>query len=200
MGSYTVGDPATAKNVIAIGAHNSYGSDQAVGQLGPSYVAGFSSRGPTLDGRTKPEVVAPGKWISSIKSGSKVGQCDPSDGKPPGPNKDKAGLVSMMGTSMATPIVSGVAALIRQYLREGFYPSGEPNSNDVILNPSAALIKAIILNGAQYMAGVDNGVRQGVSKVSPYDNTQNFGRVSLVDSLYIKNKSNVQSFLKDRQK
>jgi len=196
--SYTVGDPATAKNVIAVGAHNSYGSDQAGGQLGPSYVAGFSSRGPTLDGRTKPDILAPGKWISSIKSGSKVGQCDPSDGKPPGPNKAKAGLVSMMGTSMSAPIVSGVAALIRQYLREGFYPTGERNATNAYTNPSSALIKAIILNGAQYMAGVDNG-KKGVSSVNPYDNTQNFGRVSLAHSLYIKNMSEVQSVLLDRK-
>ena len=44
----TVGDPAIAKNVIAVGAHNSWGDSSAMGNLGPSYVADFSSRGPSV--------------------------------------------------------------------------------------------------------------------------------------------------------
>ena len=51
-----MGDPATAKNVIAVGAHNSYGHSSAAGTLGPSYIADFSSRGPTRDGRKKVSV------------------------------------------------------------------------------------------------------------------------------------------------
>lgn len=61
----TVGDPATAKNVIAVGAHNSWGSSSQAGNLGPSYIADFSSRGPTADGRTKPDIMAVGKSVLS---------------------------------------------------------------------------------------------------------------------------------------
>lgn len=50
----TVGSPATAKNVISVGSHHSWGSSLPMGMLGPSYVSGFSSRGPTSDGRMKP--------------------------------------------------------------------------------------------------------------------------------------------------
>lgn len=166
--------------------------------LGPAYIASFSSRGPTRDGRTKPDILAPGKWISSAAARNDVtGECDPTDGQPPSPSDKKDGLVSFQGTSMSTPITAGAAALIRQYLREGFYPTGERNETNTITNPSAALIKGILLNGAQYMKGVDNELK-GVHPVNPYDNTQNFGRVSLVDSLYIKGKSNVQTVFKDR--
>ena len=56
------------------------------------------------------------------------------------------------GTSAAAPVVSGSIALIQQYLQDGFYPSGEANEDDAILNPSAALLKAIILNGALEMS------------------------------------------------
>ena len=51
---YTVGSPATAKNVIAVGSHHSWGSSSPMGKLGPAYVSDFSSRGPTSDGRMKP--------------------------------------------------------------------------------------------------------------------------------------------------
>jgi len=192
----SVSSPAIAKNAITVGASENpknSGIDvsftglsmKAATLLGKDYIAEFSSRGPTADGRIKPDVVAPGMFISSA-------------GAHPD-NPGSCSVTSMMGTSMATPILSGVAALIRQYLREGFYPTGERNASNAITDPSSALIKAIILNGAQYMAGVDNGITHKVSKVYPYDNTQNFGRVSLVHSLYIKNMSEVQSFLLDRE-
>ena len=185
--SQTVGEPATAKNIIAVG------SSQSITMKGrPSYISDFSSRGPTLDGRTKPEIIAPGQWISSANSG---GECDPIDGISPGPGEKKSGLISMQGTSMATPIAAGAAAAIRQYLREGFYPSGERNPKDSISNPSSSLIKAILLNGGQDMLGVDNG--KG-TEVKTYDNNQNFGRISLMDSVYIKYKSNVHMKFWDR--
>lgn len=57
----TVGSPATAKNVIAVGAHHSTGGSNPRGSLGPSYIADFSSRGPTSDGRTKPDILATGR-------------------------------------------------------------------------------------------------------------------------------------------
>jgi hypothetical protein len=193
----TVGDPATAKNVIAVGAHNSYGSSNSVGNLGPSYIADFSSRGPTADGRLKPDIMSVGKAVLSAGADPNVvGECDPS--KIPGPNSRGGGLLSLQGTSMATPVVSGTAALIRQYFSNGYYPSGTKNSNDAYPNPSGALIKAVLLNGAQELRGVDNGVH-GVTDSKLYDNNQGFGRLSLQESVYLAGQTNVQLKMWDRE-
>lgn len=194
----TVGDPATAKNVIAVGAHNSWGDSSATGNLGPSYIADFSSRGPTADGRMKPDIVAVGKSVLSAGADPNVvDECDPS--RIPGPNSKGEGLLSLQGTSMATPVVSGTAALVRQYFRDGYYPSGKKNSNDSYPNPSGALIKAVLMNGAQKLQGVDNGA-QGVTDSTPYDNAQGFGRLSLQDSVYLFGETNVQLKIWDRER
>ena len=124
---------------------------------------------------------------------------DGCDGQYPAePGTKTKGLISYAGTSMATPLTAATAALIRQYLKEGYYPTGQANSNDAIDDPSASLIKAILLNGGQDMFGVDNG-SDGIWPVKPYDNIQNMGRISLIDSLYLKDKSNVQNHFWDRQ-
>ena len=64
-----------------------------VGEMhsGGFYLAPFSSRGPTLDGRSKPDLVAPGVNVVSAKAGTTTGYSTKS------------------GTSMATPFVAGVA-------------------------------------------------------------------------------------------
>lgn len=48
------------------------------------------------------------------------------------------------GTSMATPVVAGALALIRQYFVDGWYPSGAPQAAASFL-PSAPLLKAVLL-------------------------------------------------------
>jgi len=189
----SVGDPSTLKNGIAVGSAHSYSTDLTDSMLGPGYISYYSSRGPTLDGRTKPDILAPGHYISSSAAGD---GCDGQYPAEPG-NKTK-GLISYAGTSMATPLTAATAALVRQYLKEGYYPTGQANSNHTIDDPSASLIKAILLNGGQDMFGVDNG-SDGICPVKPYDNIQNMGRISLIDSLYLKDKSNVQNHFWDRQ-
>ncbi len=88
-GSYTIGSPAAADKAITVGA----AAD--VGENGFN-IASFSSRGPTADGRIKPDIVAPGYKITAAKSGS------------------TNGYVEYSGTSMATPFVSGTIALMLQ--------------------------------------------------------------------------------------
>ena len=107
---------------------------------------------------------------------------------------------------MSAPAVSGTLALIRQYFKEGFYPSGEKCEEDS-MEPSNALLKAVLLNGGQQLYGVDNpgyvysdkNYPQWLFASLPYDNIQGFGRVSLQDTLYIKDSSNVQAIVHDRQ-
>ncbi|CAN0281458.1 unnamed protein product, partial [Ectocarpus sp. 13 AM-2016] len=107
----TMGSPALAKNVLAVGASTSgpgrlsftdeYGNptegDSRVQDI--DAMAYFSSFGPTLDDRIKPEVVAPGDMIYSA-AGS-------------GDGNYTCRLWQYAGTSMSTPIVAGAAALVR---------------------------------------------------------------------------------------
>ena len=182
----SIGSPAGAKNVVAVGALNSWGpssSSSSAGSSGPSFLAYFSSRGPTQDGRTKPDIVAPGFMMRSAAARpGQQGECT---------------TTSKGGTSMAAPVVSGTAAKTRQYFREGYYPSGVKNNNDSITGISAALVKAILMNGAQSILGVGNpGV---ITSSNLYDNNQGFGRVSLQDSLYLAGKTNTQLKIWDRE-
>ena len=54
--------PCDAKNSICVGASNSYGPDATPEMKGPNYVAAFSSKGSTVDGRIKPDIIAPGRF------------------------------------------------------------------------------------------------------------------------------------------
>jgi len=70
------------------------------------YIADFSAAGPTLDGFVKPDLVAPGGHISSITpQTAKLNDLYPE-------NKQPSNYFKMAGTSQATGVVSGVAALI----------------------------------------------------------------------------------------
>lgn len=74
----TVGAPATAKNIISVGASESNGRDLYGGSDGYEYLAYFSSRGPTSDGRRKPDIVSPGHAILSTKAvPGDTGECEP---------------------------------------------------------------------------------------------------------------------------
>ena len=99
-------------------------------------VVAFSSRGPTNDGRIKPDVVAPGTFILSTRS--RFIAPNHTGWAKFAPNKD---YFFMGGTSMATPLVAGAIALIRQFLR----------TKKKIRRPSAALLKATLIHGAERM-------------------------------------------------
>lgn len=93
----SIGDPANLEDCIAVGSVNAdkphlYG------------VSAFSSRGPTADGRAKPDVVAPGERIVS---------CNAAHGTPGAP-----AYVPESGTSMAAPQVSGLLAAFLSVRRE----------------------------------------------------------------------------------
>ena len=134
-GAQTVGSPGTAKNVLTIGASENNRPDQGDDADDPNTMASFSSRGPTTDGRLKPDVVAPGTWVLSVRAAQAP------DGSFWAPfNQDYA---YMGGTSMATPLSAGGAAIVREWL----------NKARGIAAPSAALLKAVIINGATQLPG-----------------------------------------------
>ena len=175
--------PATAKNVITVGAsegdrganydcdvtladgacaarggHNevfTYGAafaasfpanplrdDPSAGNA--QQMAAFSSRGPTTDGRIKPDVVAPGTWILSGYSDRFQQYYDPA------PNPQNSGYQYdgwgdplndkykyMGGTSMSAPLVGGAAAVVRDYYEKAHAHAA-----------SGALVKATLVNSA----------------------------------------------------
>ncbi|MCX4706772.1 S8 family serine peptidase [Streptomyces sp. NBC_01352] len=172
----SVSGQAGAKNVITIGASESNRPDIPLtyGQLNigsfpvnpirddrqannPAGMAAFSSRGPTQEGRIKPDVVAPGTSILSAHS--RVAGPDNLFG-----TSSDSDFFFLSGTSMATPLVAGCVAV----LRETLVKNGTPN-------PSAALLKAMLINGAQDLPGQYNPSEAGASP----NNNSGFGLVNL---------------------
>lgn len=157
----STGSPGTAKNVLTVGAAESdrpYANEGyrflnygAYGALYPAEpirgdyfsepllsgqgMAAFSSRGPTRDGRIKPDVVAPGTNILSTQTSSATGRAW-------GAYPDDPAYCYMGGTSMSSPLTAGTAALVREYcqVRAG------------IAAPSSALLRAIMVGGARSLA------------------------------------------------
>ncbi|HUS34632.1 MAG TPA: S8 family serine peptidase, partial [Verrucomicrobiae bacterium] len=134
-GEQTIGSPAVGKNVIATGAAQNNRFDFIIYAEGQDAMADFSSRGPCADGRIKPDVVAPGTWISSLQSSAAT---DENAWLSISPNYQYQG-----GTSQSGPHVSGAAAVFVQYYRETH--SG--------VTPSPALVKAALINSAVDMDG-----------------------------------------------
>ncbi len=179
----SIGSPATAKNVLTVGASendrqgnwdcdtslsytdcaaqggqndiftwgSAWPSDFPVNPIAndPSagnqeQMAAFSSRGPTDDGRIKPDVVAPGSWIlsgySDLYQQGYDGSTNPQNGAW---QYDGYGFPYsedykyMSGTSMSNPITAGGAAVVRDY-----YQKAESHA------ASAALVKATLINTA----------------------------------------------------
>jgi len=130
--------PENAKNVLAVGATENGEEPEIYEQHA------YGGTGPTLDGRRKPEIYAPGRPVWA--AGQAVTD-DPSDWQ------NFCRGASKSGTSMACPAIVGNAALVRQYLTEGWYPSGAPVAEDAVL-PSGALMRATMINAATDLAGV----------------------------------------------
>jgi hypothetical protein len=155
-GSQTIGSPAVAKNVIATGACENDRFDFFIYDTGQDAMADFSSRGPCEDGRIKPDVTAPGTWISSLRS-------------PVGNDEFSWADIDFYymfegGTSQAGPHVSGAAAVFVQW-----YRASHTNAT-----PSPALVKAALINSAVDM---DDEVETGPVP----NNDEGWGRVDLTE-------------------
>jgi len=137
----STGSPGNSKNVITTGASLNFRPTVPPPGTWPAddfnASIGFSSRGPTADGRIKPDIVAPGGWIASaLSSQANPNWC--------WQNID-AFHIYCGGTSMSGPMVSGAAALFVQYFR-----------NTTGADPSPAITKAALVNGAVDMPAVAN--------------------------------------------
>jgi len=154
-GTQTVGSPGTAKNVITVAA--SENNRPALGSYAdnPEEIADFSSRGPAADGRWKPEIAAVGTWVASALSSSA------SPGWGWGNINEYYEWCG--GTSMATPHVAGGAVLFFEYYNKTYGKE-----------PTPALVKAALVNGADDMLGGPSG---GSAPVPNKD--EGWGRMNL---------------------
>ena len=193
----SVNSPASAKNVLASGASESGRPAGAGGKTsqtygsawpydfrqppistdlissspddGPQGIAGFSSRGPTLDGRAKPDVVAPGSDIISVRSRASADQGW-------GVLAANTNYCFMGGTSMAAPLTAGAAALVRQYCTDIL---GMPA-------PSAALLKAALAGGARSLTPGQYGTSE-FREIPPRPRpnpVEGYGQMQIAHSLF----------------
>ncbi|CAI9386582.1 S8 family peptidase [Microbacterium sp. T2.11-28] len=114
----TINDPGNAARAITVGS-----TSLKPYQTGVSY---FSSKGPTGDGRSKPDLVAPGERVVSAGAGSMLARARE--------HVKDAGYVEDSGTSMSAPHVSGVAAAFLSVHKEFV---GRPDDVKRILMDSA---------------------------------------------------------------
>ena len=152
---------ATAKNSISIGASENYRPSRGGMADDSEGMADFSGRGPTEDGRIKPDFVAPGTHILSTKSrytGACGGGWGPYD----------ADHCYMGGTSMATPLAAGATALLLEHLIE----------NEGVADPTSALVKAILGASSHDMDGQYGSPTNGAGEAIPNMHEGN-GRINM---------------------
>ena len=126
----TINDPGNAELAITVGSTHR----EMPHVYGVSY---FSSKGPTGDGRMKPDVVAPGEKILSAATGKLL--MDRAEGK-------QCEYVEDSGTSMAAPHVSGVIAAFLSVRREFI---GEPERvKEIFLGAATDLKRERSFQGA----------------------------------------------------
>lgn len=149
----TITSPKEAKNIIVVGSSLTsrpgvrFPSDNIDG------ISAFSSRGPAVDTRILPNVVAPGQDVSSVFSDTSdtgpqnrvpipgTGAPDPAD-----PGNLINQYLYLSGTSMSAPHVTGLYALLTEWWRN------RTNGSD----PSPAMLKALVINGAEDLGGGEN--------------------------------------------
>ena len=171
--------PGTSKNAITVGATENLRLSYCPGSTwGSAYgepiagdcvvnnaagMAAFSSRGPSDDGRIKPDIVAPGVVIQSVRAY----QATSIGGDPINPYR------SMSGTSMATPLTAGAVAIIRQ-----FYTDVKG------VTPSGALLKATLINSA---TDLYPGQYANATEQNPHlpNFAQGWGRVNVANAVNV---------------
>ncbi|MEW5762939.1 MAG: S-layer homology domain-containing protein [Bacillota bacterium] len=127
-GAGSISAEANSKNALVVGASQSVRPGLSPDAVDAGQPAGFSSRGPAADGRIKPDLVAPGTGVISTASRLVGGNFLPN-----------RAYSRMQGTSVAAAVAGGAAALLREYfVRE-----------EGMARPSAALLKAALINGAR---------------------------------------------------
>lgn len=107
--THGIGEPACAQSAIAVAAHTAE-TFQASGTVTGGAIANFSSQGPTLDGRMKPDITGPGVNVASAVSW--YTDASYSAVQTLGFEGRQYPFARFSGTSMSSPAVAGVVALL----------------------------------------------------------------------------------------
>ena len=164
-GTRTISSPAAAKNVLTVGATQNLRREGG-GKLDngdPTQTAEFSSRGPCKDGRTKPDIAAPGVGVLSTRAYNQKYSY--------GEYAANTNYAYDTGTSMATPLTAGAVALVRQWLMKRTDEFADEDGK----RPTAALMKAIVTGGAKDAAQPSND--------------QGWGRIDVMETLAPSNRA-----------
>ncbi len=177
-GPFEIGAPSIGRNVITSAA--SANGRQPMVSI--DSLASFSSHGPTASEPFGVDFATPGQVVVSAKGGT------------------SEEVQYLQGTSMSGPLLTGLATLVRQYFADGYGPTvvdapeasasgfavGDRDPDARGHNPSAALVRATLADGAQRMRGFytgDDGTQRALDGQYPSAG-QGFGLVNLSESLY----------------
>ncbi|HZM70317.1 MAG TPA: thrombospondin type 3 repeat-containing protein [Candidatus Cryosericum sp.] len=148
-----VSPPATAKNLVSVGSHFQ-DVQSALSFNVEENIANFSSKGPATSGsrRMAPMIVAVGADVPGFFFGVNTISAAAWKSR----DNDNLGPVDAVldetnyGTSYSSAEIAGVGALIRDYLAQGFYPTGTRVDTDRMPNVSGPLVKAAIAASANF--------------------------------------------------
>lgn len=127
-GAQSLTSEANSKNALVVGSSVSPRPALDFSSEGTQETAQFSSRGPAVDGRIKPDLLVPGTSIISTRSRLVKG------------NLPEFPLYTrMQGSSMSSAVAAGSAALLREYLQKEM----------AVPQPAASSVKAALINGSR---------------------------------------------------
>lgn len=153
--SLQIGPQAASKNALVVGAtmgelellltFSSFAADEGLTaqsnatRWSANFLASFSSAGPTLDRRIKPDIVMPGQMVVTARADA--ARENDADGSCTWPDA----IAGWSGTSFSAPLAAGYAVMLRQWAIE----------RKGIANPSSALIKALFAAASRPLLGIN---------------------------------------------
>ncbi len=186
----TINDPATARNIIAIGSSRT--ADDLGNRNLPDTRHNTSSNGPATiaSNRIAPLLMAPGTDAGGLGLASEF-HCRSNDNDQN--NNVECDVISgQISTSFASAAAAGAGLLVRDYFAQGFYPDGTNanpgNNSDKVSTISGALVKAILVASADWMNAPGSNLPYpppvgNLTRKFRGNREQGFGRIQLTNAL-----------------